>query len=111
MAKYHNRKTVLDGITFDSEGEANRYAELKLLQRAREISDLELQPRFTLLPTFKKNGKTHRAITYTADFKYIDKDGSTVVEDFKGYETDTFKIKRKLFEHKYPDLELRIVKG
>ena len=68
MSKYRNRKTIHDGITFDSKGEANRYCELKILERAGEISDLTLQPKFTLQESFKKNGKTHRAITYIADF-------------------------------------------
>lgn len=108
--KYHNRKTVIDGITFDSNGEANRYCELKLLQRAGEISDLKLQPKYILQESFKKGKKTHRAITYIADFQYQE-NGKTIVEDFKGFETEAFKIKRKLFEKRYPDKELRIVRG
>lgn len=112
MSKYRNRKTIIDGITFDSKGEANRYCELKLLQRAGEISDLTLQPKFTLQESFKKNGKTHRAITYTADFQYFDKlSRKWVIEDFKGVETEVFRIKRKLFEKEYPQYELRIVRG
>ncbi|NLB90534.1 MAG: DUF1064 domain-containing protein [Clostridiales bacterium] len=108
--KYRNRKTIIDGITFDSKGEANRYCELKLLQRAGEISDLTLQPKFTLQESFKKNGKTHRAITYIADFQYQE-NGKTIIEDYKGMETEVFRIKRKLFEKRYPDKELRIVRG
>lgn len=110
MAKYNNRKVTIDGIKFDSQGEARRYQELKLLQKAGEISELELQPKFTLQPTFRKNGKTHRSITYKADFRYKDKGGNVVIEDFKGFETKDFIIKKKLFEYQYPDLELRIVK-
>ena len=93
---------------FDSAKEAQRYRELKLLERAKQISDLELQPRFLLQESFKKNGKTYRKIEYVADFKYIEK-GKTKVEDVKGLQTDVFKIKHKLFEKKYPDLELRII--
>ena len=109
--KYHNKKTIIDNITFDSKREAQRYCELKLLQRAGEISHLELQPEFVLLETFKKNGKTHRGIKYIADFMYCDtaKGGAVVVEDVKGVETKEFKIKRKLFESKYPDLSLTIL--
>ena len=108
--KYNATKTKIDGIKFDSIGESRRYAELKLLERAGAITALELQPRFELQPTFKKNGKTHRSITYTADFKYIDNKGNTIIEDFKGFETRDFKMRKKMFEYKYPELELRVVK-
>ena len=108
-SKYNNKKTTIDGIKFDSKGEARRYEELKLLERAGAISELELQPKFELQPTFRKNGKTHRAITYTADFKYIDDKGKTIIEDFKGFENQVFINKKKMFEYKYPDLELKIV--
>jgi len=112
MSKYRNRKTTIDGITFDSKAEARRYAELKLLERAGEIKDLELQPKYRLLDGFKKNGKTYRPIDYIADFRYYDvKLGRMVVEDVKGKRTDVFNIKKKLFEKKYPDLEIKIVKG
>lgn len=107
--KYNNKKVTIDNITFDSIGESRRYQELKLLERAGEISDLQLQPKFELQPTFKKNGKTHRAITYTADFQYVE-NGQTVIEDFKGFETKDFKMRKKMFEYKYSDLELRIVR-
>lgn len=70
MNKYGNRKVVIDGIKFDSQKEGNRYCELKLLQRAGEISNLQLQPKFVLQEGFKKKGKTYQAITYYADFMY-----------------------------------------
>ena len=91
MSKYRNRKTVYDGITFDSQREANRYAELKLLERAGEISDLKLQVPFELIP--KQPGE--RAVKYIADFVYTE-DGQTVVEDVKGKKTRDYIIKRKL---------------
>lgn len=106
--KYRNKRTTINGITFASKGEANRYQELKLLERAGEISNLKLQPKFELQPKFRKNGKTHRAINYIADFQYVE-NGQTVVEDFKGFETKEFLIKKKLFEYKYDDLELKII--
>lgn len=111
MSKYRNRKTTIDGITFDSKAEARRYAELKLLERAGEIKDLELQPKYRLLDGFKKNGKVYRPIDYIADFKYVDREGKTIVEDVKGKRTEVFNIKKKLFEKKYPELEIKIVKG
>lgn len=109
MNKYKNRKIVVDNIKFDSVLEANRYQELKLLQRAKQISNLRLQVPFLLQEGFKKNGKTHRKIEYIADFVY-EENGQTIVEDTKGMKTETFKIKQKLFEYKYPDLELNIIK-
>lgn len=105
-SKYRSKKVKIDGMVFDSKKEANRYLELKLLVKAKEIRDLELQPRFVLQESFKRKGKTHRAITYIADFKYIDcKTGKTVVEDTKGYRTEVYNIKKKLFLNKYPDME------
>lgn len=109
MNKYRNKKTIIDGIEFDSKKEANRYWELNLLERAGEITDLELQPKFLLLKSFKKNNKTYRKIEYIADFQYR-RNGKTIVEDVKGKETEVFKIKHKLFEYIYGDLELKIIK-
>lgn len=109
MNKYKNTKVIIDNIQFDSKAEGNRYIELKLLQRAGIIQNLELQPKYILQESFKKNGKTYRKIEYRADFKYIE-NGQVIVEDVKGMETKEFKLKRKLFEHKYPDLELKIVR-
>lgn len=106
MSKYHARKTVIDGIKFDSKREAHRYAELKLLEHAGEIRDLVLQPEFVLQEGFKKNGKVHRAIKYIADFQYIE-NGKTVVEDCKGVKTEVYRIKKKLFEKRYENLEIR----
>ena len=105
MSKYNNKKTVIDGIKFDSIGEGARYSELKLLLRAGIISKLELQPVFILQPKFKKNGKTYRAIKYIADFKYI-AEGDTIIEDFKGCRTKIFLLKKKMFEYKFPNLTL-----
>lgn len=109
MNKYRNKKTIVDDYIFDSIQESRRYKELKLLLKAGQIQDLELQPHFLLQESFKKNGKKYRKIEYIADFKYIE-NGKTIVEDVKGLQTDVFKIKHKLFEKKYPELELRIIK-
>lgn len=109
MNKYRNKKVIVEDYVFDSIQESIRYKELKLLLRAGQISNLELQPHFLLQDSFKKNGKTYRKIEYIADFKYIE-NGKTIVEDVKGMQTDVFKLKHKLFEKKYPELELRIIK-
>lgn len=100
--KYHAKKTVIDGITFDSKKEAMRYKELKALERVGKIDMLELQPRFELQESFKHEGKTIRKIEYVADFIY--RDLSTlelVVEDVKGVKTDVYKLKKKLFLKHY----------
>lgn len=100
--KYNAKKTVVDGIEFDSIREADRYCELKLLEKAKEIRNLELQPRFLLQDKFKdKMGTTHRKIEYVADFMYIDKDDKKIVEDVKGVMTGVYKLKKKLFLNLY----------
>ena len=100
--KYNAKKTVVDGIEFDSIREADRYCELKLLEKAKEIRNLELQPRFLLQDKFKdKMGTTHRKIEYVADFMYVDKDDKRIVEDVKGVMTDVYKLKKKLFLNLY----------
>ena len=108
MNKYKNTKVEYNGIVFDSKKEQKRYYELSLLQRANEIRDLQLQVEFELQPSFKKNGITYRKLSYVADFKYFDnKLNKWIVEDTKGFRTDVYKIKKKLFEYKYPDLEIK----
>lgn len=109
MSKYNNKKVIVEDYVFDSIQESRRYKELKLLERAGKIQNLELQPHFLLQDSFKKNGKTFRKIEYIADFKYIE-NGKTIVEDVKGIQTEVFKIKHKIFEKIYPELELRIIK-
>ena len=109
--KYSNKKVILDDIKFDSKREGNRYMELKILEKAGLIKEFELQKTFELQPSFKKNGKTYRKITYKADFYYFDNHlGRYVVEDVKGFKTDVYSLKKKMFEYKYPDLELLEVK-
>lgn len=111
--KYGNKKVVVDGIQFDSKKEARRYCELKLLQRAGRIKDLELQKEFELIPAqFEdvpdaKSGKLKRkcieqACKYKADFCYK-QDGQLRVEDTKSRATKTkdYIIKRKLLLWKY----------
>lgn len=111
-SKYGNKKTVVDGITFDSVHEAERYTELKMLERAGKISDLELQREFMLIPVQReqtddvytkgpnkgrrKPGRViERKCSYIADFTY--RSGNDfVVEDAKGMRTKEYVIKRKL---------------
>ena len=96
-AKFGNQKTFLDGIEFDSRKEATRWAELSLLQKAGEISELKRQQEFTLIPSQVRGGKVvERPVKYIADFTYRDKDGTFTVEDTKGFKTPEYIIKRKL---------------
>lgn len=99
-SKYRSKKTVVDCIEFDSKAEAKRYTELRTLQRAGVIQDLQLQVPYELYPTHKCEGVTIRGKKYIADFVYT-QDGKTVVEDVKGYRTDEYKRKRKMFKQRY----------
>ena len=102
MNKYGAKKTVFQGITFDSQKEARRYAELRLLERGGVITDLRLQVKFDLIPAQKdENGKViERAVTYVADFTYTDKrTGEFVVEDTKGMKNKCYILKRKMMLH------------
>lgn len=111
--KYHNIKTkTFDGIEFDSRKEARRWNELKLLERAKEISNLQRQVKYVLIPAqyetierYSKDGKrlkdgtrlVERETSYVADFVYTDmKTGETVVEDTKGVKTKDYILKRKM---------------
>ena len=95
-SKYHSRKTVVDGITFDSAKEARRYRELQLMEKAGVISGLTRQQAFTLIPAQRIGGKVvERAVKYVADFCYYQK-GEYVVEDVKGFRTREYKLKRKM---------------
>lgn len=98
-SKYHSRKVTVDGITFDSAKEARRYGELKLLEKAGEIYDLQRQVPFVVIPVQRdENGKViEREVKYIADFTYKEK-GSLrrTVEDTKGLKTKEYIIKRKL---------------
>ena len=116
--KYGAKATVVDGIRFASLREANRYSELKLLERAGEIRNIELQPRFTFYVHFET------MFTYVADFAYerpitvaeleeVKNDKRRwrsgcflpkwhrVIEDVKGVRTPIYKLKKKLIEKSY----------
>lgn len=109
MSKYLSHKTVVDGITFDSKDEAKYYEALKIRKYRGEIQNFELQPKFTLIQGFKKNGKTYRAITYTPDFVIYHNDNSEEYIDVKGMTTQQGELRIKLFNHFYRDLKLSIV--
>lgn len=97
-SKYHSHKTTVDGITFDSQKEAKRWCELKLMERAGEIKDLRRQVRYELIPAFDVDGRHYRPTSYVADFVYVE-GGREIVEDVKGYRTDVYRLKAKLFAY------------
>lgn len=105
-SKYRNKKTKVDGITFDSQAEARRYGELKALQQAGEVQWFIRQPRFLLQEGFQKGDITFGKIEYVADFLICWADGSITVEDVKGMRTREYCMKRNMFEMRYPTLRL-----
>ena len=107
--KYKNKKTIVDGIKFDSEMESHYYIYLKQLKEIGEVIDFILQPTYLLQEGFNLNGKRIRPITYKADFKVIYKDGHEEVIDVKGKITEEFKIKRKMLLYKYRDINFKCV--
>jgi hypothetical protein len=106
-SKYRNEKVIYQGITFDSIKEKNRYIWLKDMERLGQIEDLRLQVKYELIPGYEINGKKIRNVSYIADFTYykVHKGDipvrEPIVEDCKGYKTEVYKIKKKMFEQKY----------
>ena len=87
---------MVDGIKFASKAEAKRYGALKMLARANEIEELELQPKFSI----DINGI--HICNYSADFRYVDcREGVQVIEDVKGVKTTVYKLKKRLVEALY----------
>lgn len=104
--KYRNTPTTVDNIRFASAAESRRYLELKMLLNAGLISDLELQPKFVIIPQYTNvKGKKIQAAYYIADFRYFDiRLAQRIIEDVKRPQTATaiYKLKKKLFEYRYP---------
>lgn len=100
MTKYHNRKTEVDGIVFDSAKEASYYLDLKFLQKVGRIKNLQRQVKYELIPSQKGEIRNERPVTYIADFVY-EEDGKTIVDDVKSEITrkdHAYIIKRKLMK-------------
>lgn len=106
-SKYNNERIRVDGILFDSKLEADFYSDLKLQLKAGVIRGFCRQPEFILVEGFG----ARKPVIYKADFIVFRKDGTAEIIDVKGMETEVFKMKRKLFQSRYPGLALRIVKG
>jgi len=102
MSKYHNKSVMIGDLRFASQAEARRWNELSLLVVGKRVTALRCQPRFPLVV----NGQT--VCTYVGDFYYRE-GGKECVEDVKGFETEAFKLKAKLFRALHPTIELRII--
>jgi hypothetical protein len=90
-SKYHNKKVKIDGHVFDSIKESEYYCELKLRLKAKDILGFCIQPIFILSPS----------ISYRPDFIVWNIDKSVDIIDIKGFKTDAYKMKKKLFEEKF----------
>lgn len=112
--KYKNQNIIVDNIKFDSKKEANRYFELRTLEKAGKIADLKRQVKYILIPAQREPDKIgvrggitkgkliERECAYIADFVYKDLEkGELVVEDTKGFRTPEYIIKRKLMLYQY----------
>ena len=106
--KYGSRKVELDGHMFDSTREAQVYQQYRVLLEHGELKKLELQPKFLLQPSYKRDGKTVRAIYYQADFRLTYPDDSEEVVDVKSVATEknpVYRLKRKMLLYKYPEIK------
>lgn len=121
-SKYHNEPVVVDGIRYDSRNEMLRHNFLKMMEQTGEISNLRYHVNYTLIPKGVADVTLHfpdgdrhikmhfdRTRYYEADFVYVNKKGEEIVEDFKGFETETFKQKRTLMKLIY-NIDIKIVK-
>lgn len=103
-SKYNAKKISVDGITFDSQMEANYYCRLKLMLRAGAIDGFCRQARFVI--TEGKNGE--KGVEYVTDFIVFYPDKTYRIVDVKGMKTEVFKLKVKSFREKYPKLKIEL---
>lgn len=111
-SKYLNRKVVNKDGVFDSRKEYKRWCELKLLEQAGQIKDLQRQVYIELIPAVREPDKVgkrggrirgkviERKVNYIADFVYIE-NGQKIVEDVKGVRTKDYILKRKILLWRY----------
>ena len=101
-SKFGNKKTLVDGIVFDSGHEADRYLELKALEGLGEIRDVELQPKLGIFACELATGKGIEVASFKADFRYFDIQANRVrIEDAKsdGTKGETaYRLRKKLVE-------------
>jgi hypothetical protein len=109
--KYKNHRTEIDGIVFASKKEAQYYVDLKERLLKEDIRCFERQVEYELIPPYENaEGKKIKAMKYVADFVYMDKSGKEHIIDVKGLVTDVFRLKKKVFEWRYPTKVIEVVK-
>lgn len=105
--KHNNNRVKVDGFLFDSQLEADYYSNLKLQLKAGVIRGFCRQPEFVLTSGMPENNI--EPMIYKADFIVFNLDGTTEIVDTKGFITDVYRNKKKVFMEKYPGLEIREV--
>ena len=102
----NNEKRTCNGIVFDSVLEMKYYRDVVLPKvESGEIKYFELQKKYILQEGFVYNNSKILPIMYVADFYIEYSNGKSIVIDIKGCPDTTAKLKRKLFWHKYPDID------
>jgi len=108
--KFNNKKTIYNGIKYDSKREAEKAMELDMLKNGGEVLDWTPHPRYLLIPRYlNKDGKVVRPCYYIPDFWVKYKSGAEAVIDIKGFETPEFKLKAKMFNYRYREKNLEFV--
>lgn len=108
--KYGSKSREVDGHKFPSLREAEYYLLYKSMLQRKQLVELELQPKYTLIPAFTNwEGKKIQPITYKPDFKLTYPGGRVVIVEVKGYRTRDYQLRRKLFEYFYRDMEFKEV--
>lgn len=108
-SKYRNVKVKEDGYTFDSKKEHEFYLNLRMLKRTKVVNSFKVHPRYLLLEGFEKDGEKFRPVYYEADFEVQYANGMEEIIDTKGVQTEVFRLKRKMFEKRYPEYRLVII--
>ena len=109
-SKYGAKKITIDNIKFHSRAEANYYSHLKLLKRAKQIVGFEIQPEYIVYDGFVRDGKKYQPIKYRGDFLVTYPDGRKEVIDVKGVQTPVYRLKKMMFESKYPHLTIKEIR-
>lgn len=104
--KYGAKQIMIDGHMFPSHREAEYYLTYKSMLDDGEIVNLELQPKYTLIPGYVgKDGKKKRPHIYTADFRLTYPNGRVKVIEVKGYKTKDYQLRRAVFEYMYREAD------
>ena len=103
------RKTLVDGILFDSLSESKFYNILLKKQQEGAIKGFSMQPEFRLIPDFLYQGEEVRGAIYTSDFKILHNDLTEEIIEIKGYADDLYNYRIKLFKWLHQDVKLTVL--